>query len=76
MTHVAIKSTNAKMKKIRVENAIKVTRNLSQAQLTLDASVARQQKQLNQKKRQKSQDLAIKVVKEDVDEHVHRLKTA
>ena len=64
------------MKKIRVENAIKVTRNLSQAQLTLDASVARQQKQLNQKKRQKSQDLAIKVVKEDVDEHIHRLKTA
>ena len=51
MTHVAIKSTNAKMKKIRVENAIKVMRNLSQAQLTLDASVARQKKQLNQKKR-------------------------
>ena len=76
MTHVAIKSTNAKMKKIRVENAIKVTRNLSQAQLTLDASVARQQKQLNQKKRQKSQDLATTVVKADVDEHVHRLKTA
>ena len=76
MTHVAIKSTNAKMKKIRVENAIKVTRNLSQAKLTLDASVARQKKQLNQKKRQKSQDLATTVVKEDVDEHVHRLKTA
>ena len=76
MTHVAIKSTNAKMKKIRVENAIKVTRNLSQAQLTLDASVARQKKQLKQKKRQKSQDLTTTVVKADVDEHVHRLKTA